>query len=924
MMSSWSEAIQMVTRWFPQGNKPDEEQIVQTLRSAAKYLHLNNDSAGFERTFRELRKLFNEKIPEGITLTDSSTTWTEWLPELQQTEHWSTPRWDAYYRYLQEKENADWTQLQPLDKSTDAILSLLSNPRHDHPSVARKGLVLGDVQSGKTRTYLALMNKAVDCGYKLVIVLTSDNENLRQQTQTRVDSDFLGLSGPRTRVGISEYLQRTVKTPISLTNEDDFVKAYDKAFRRFPRPGWDDPSSFVAVIKKNASILNKFIKWLNNPEFAKDIPVLIIDDESDYASVNSAKYDNSPTRINGLLRKLCKVSQRTSYVAVTATPFANIFIDDSIEEDLFPKDFIHIMPTPYSYIGAKRLFGDLDSAAEQENCVKQLDEDELDGWLPLNHKKNYRFEDHLLDIEEPLDAQVRYALDYFLIACVLRPNSEEKRQSMLIHMSRFTEVQRQIADMVQAFVGNISNALRFHADDSDPRIQYLHTVFDQEYCSGKQTAGLITWEKLLQKMKLLTSRLQVRLVNSKAGPWNDANQIPLEVASNECTIYIGGDQLSRGMTLEGLICSVFYRRVTASDTLLQMGRWFGYRPDYAQYQRIWLLQQSITDYRYSYSIVEELKESTQHMKRQGMTPKQFGLAIRKNPNKGVRITNYGKMRNAQETNGQLAEFNLAGEIIESIRLSANRDRIQRNDSAFAELINFSNRDSEVLHSDDRQGKTVVFQHVPGQAVADFLRKYRSGYNDKYFGQTLMQYRDRDPIELKTSMAAEYAKTQARENPDITWNIAFMNGDGEQSNSVTFPWKEVIRSSSYEKDHDVFAINGKKMRLASKTDIVKVASIISPIPIEKHDGTERQYYLTKYFGENPTLMFYRVSIKPDRDKYEHLAPASGHGWLAVKIAIPVDEFEDRKNRGRAVYYYNTVATAQQYELLREQAEEEDEE
>ena len=923
-MSSWSEAVQMVTRWFPQGNKPDEEQIASTLRFAADYLHLNNDSAGFERTFRELRKLFNEKIPEGITLTDSSTTWMEWLPELKQAEHWSTSRWDAYYRYLQEKENADWTQLQPLDKSTDAILSLLSDPRHDCPSVARKGLVLGDVQSGKTRTYVALMNKAVDCGYKLVIVLTSDNENLRQQTQARVDSDFLGLSGPRTRVGISEYLPRNAKTPLSLTNEDDFVKAYDKAFRSFPRPSWDGPSSFVAVIKKNASILNKFTKWLDNPEFAKDIPVLIIDDESDYASVNSARSDDSPTRINSLLRKLCKISQRTSYVAVTATPFANIFIDDSIEPDLFPKDFIHIMPTPYSYIGAKRLFGDLDSPAEQEGCVKELDDDELDGWLPLNHKKDYSFEGHLRDNEEPLDAQVRYALDYFLIACVLRPNSEEKRQSMLIHMSRFTEVQRQIADMVQTFIGNISNALRFHENDSDPRIHYLHTVFDQEYRSKDSAADSVTWEKVLQKLKLLTSRLQVRLVNSKAGPWNDANQIPFEVASNECTIYIGGDQLSRGMTLKGLICSIFYRRVTASDTLLQMGRWFGYRPEYAQYQRIWLIQQSITDYRYSYSIVEELKESTQRMKRQGMTPKQFGIAIRKNPNKGVRITNYSKMRNAQETNGQLAEFNLAGEIIESIRLSANKERIRSNNSAFAQLIDSCKHDSQVLNREDRQSKTVIFQHVPGQTVAEFLEKYRSGYNDKYFGPTLMQYRDRDPIELKTSMAAEYAKTQAIENSDITWNIAFINGEGKQSNSVTFPWTEVTRSSSYEKDHDVFAISGKKMRLASKTDIMKVASVVSPIPVEKQEGTERQYYLTKYFGENPTLMFYRVSVKPDRKKYEYLAPTKGQGWLAVKIAIPVDEFDDGKNRGKAVYYYNTVATKQQYELLREQAERDGEE
>ena len=163
---------------------------------------------------------------------------------------------------------------------------------------------------------------------------------------------------------------------------------------------------------------------------------------------------------------------------MTATPFANVFIDDEVKEDLFPRDFIHILPTPPAYIGAKKLFGDLDTEGQKSPCVQLLDEDELSSWLPLSHKKEYRFDNNG---QCELNPQVAHAIDCFLIACVLRPGAEDKRQSMLIHLSRFTAVQEQIADMINKYVGDIVSALKFHPSETDQRIYKMHRVYDEEY-----------------------------------------------------------------------------------------------------------------------------------------------------------------------------------------------------------------------------------------------------------------------------------------------------------------------------------------------------------------------------------------------------------------------------------------------------------
>lgn len=910
----WGKIKRAVKLLMLDEEEPDEDFIRRALKPIAQLHHLEDDEAGFEKAFRELRAELGSKIDGGITLEGKNAVWKPWFHDMQADEKWDTPRSTSYYQYLIQDKDSEYATLED---TANKVMSLLSDPRPSKPAIRRKGLILGDVQSGKTRTYIALMHKAADCGYKLIVVLTSDNENLRQQTQMRIDTDFIGYHNGQ-QSGVGRYLAiRNVPRVSALTNDNDFGKAYEGAFQNVARPTWNAITPYVAVVKKNASVLSKFNRWLKNPEFDSDLPVLVIDDESDYASVNSSKPDDEPTRINRLIRELTMISSRTSYVAVTATPFANIFIDDEIEEDLFPQDFIHILQSPSEYIGAKKLFGDMDSRPKESPCVQELDEEDIEAWLPVTHRKSFVIPD------PGLHEAVKYAIDCFIIACCLRPNADARRQSMLIHMSRFTEVQRQIADRVYDYVRSMEKGVRFHSED-DPRVERLHRAFVKEYERNGQTDGQ-TWEKFYPRVRrfVLSGRLRVRLVNSKASDWSLQHNVQDDLSLNECTLFVGGNQLSRGMTLDGLICSVFYRRVTASDTLLQMGRWFGYRPHYAQLQRIWMLPQSVLDYRYSCSIIEELKESARHMRRQGMTPKQFGLAIRKNPNRGVRITNVTKMRNAKEGE-KFQEFDLSGEIIESIRLAVDGSQLKRNDHALDELLRGLHAPG-IISGESPMARTHVFANVPARTVVDFLTSYKSGYGDK-FGLTVFTYSNRE-IEWDSSLVERYAKTQMEDNPSATWNVAFINGEGgmvEGPNDLDFAWRKVIRKSSYNQDKGYFQINDKRMRLGSRTDVLKVAKFVYDGRIDDQSKSERDYYLTKYFGSHPSLLLYRVQIKSIKGWHQNLVPEDGPGLLAAKLIVPVDGKDVGHKLGKAVYVYNKVAQRNEYERLRqEEAYEQDE-
>lgn len=315
-----------------------------------------------------------------------------------------TPRfWNRYKNYLIDQKHFSPNVVSTLGEDTldQKLMNYILDPKADYKSpVLKRGLIIGDVQSGKTSTYIGFLCKAADAGYKVFILLTGTIESLRKQTQERVEEGFIGIDmsaeskdGRRVGVGLDNQPIRAM----SMTSRvKDFVGDNDKTV--ISLAGITD--AIVFVIKKNATTLQKLTKWLvelNADKLTKKInmPMLMIDDEADNASINTSASKEDPTRINKLIRELASVFTVSNYVGFTATPFANVFIDPETTEkmetqDLFPEDFIVALPTPSNYIGPNRIFAQDGEYHDQLVYIKDAGREEEDGFpFYFKHKKEW-------------------------------------------------------------------------------------------------------------------------------------------------------------------------------------------------------------------------------------------------------------------------------------------------------------------------------------------------------------------------------------------------------------------------------------------------------------------------------------------------------------------------------------------------------
>jgi len=366
-------------------------------------------------------------------------------------------------------------------------------------------------------------------------------------------------------------------------------------------------------------------------------PLLLIDDEADNASINTHKDPKRSTTINRLIREIIGNFTRSTFIGYTATPFANIFIEpdstqDMKEEDLFPRNFITALDPPNNYSGAERVFsetGDL-----RKSMVKYVD-DYVDI-LPLKHRKN----DPLMELPPSLYRAVRV----FLLAKALRyiRGQGNKHCSMMINVSRFNDMQAKVEGLVYQYLEKLKTtiAVSARARDGglDPDLQDLRADFDMEF-SDVNTA----FDDVLKILHKSSATIIVSTVNMRGGrlDYDKHKKHGLHV------IAIGGLALARGLTLEGLTVTYLLRNVGASDTLMQMARWFGYRQGYEDLCRIFLPEASADHYRHISIAIEELRGEVNRMEQSGMTPYQFGLKVRQSPT-GIRITAANKMRSASE------------------------------------------------------------------------------------------------------------------------------------------------------------------------------------------------------------------------------------------------------------------------------------
>ena len=382
---------------------------------------------------RLLEANLNVFVPNASTLVDNSADHIPWLPDRRGTIEWNFTR--RYQRLL--RENKGWARqtLQKADSLTDSILELLEDPTRAG-SWDRRGMVVGEVQSGKTSSYLELSCKAADAGYKFIVILTGGTNSLRAQTQLRFDEGFLGwdsrldldINDGRLGVGrLPGEVLHNVMTPTTARESGDFGRTMAKQFNVMLG---GDP--ILMVVKKNASVLRNIISWAKYMSLGDDedgkipgVPILVIDDEADYASVNTRPIDpggdEDPTVINQMIRRLLNTFEQKAFVAYTATPFANIFIypeGDSPEfgPDLFPKDFLINLPVPSNHVGPTRVFGlrrDLMADIEEVEplpLVRTVGDHET--LIPMNHKSSW--------VIEELPESLKSAMKAFLLACAAR------------------------------------------------------------------------------------------------------------------------------------------------------------------------------------------------------------------------------------------------------------------------------------------------------------------------------------------------------------------------------------------------------------------------------------------------------------------------------------------------------------------------
>lgn len=605
--------------------------------------------------------------------------------------------WNRYHELLL---RTGWSPrvAATLDRSMDELLDLLGDPG-DARSWKRRGLVVGDVQSGKTASYAALICKAADAGYKMVVLLTGTLENVRRQTQERLDAAFVGLDSRdflargqlkhKTHIGVGHIDSR--RDGVVFTSRDsDFRKAKATALN-ITLEAVREP--VLVVTKKNRTVLASLAAWLRtrnaDVQGHIDLPLLLIDDEADNASINTRQSPEETTAINAAIRDLLALFRRSSYVGFTATPFANIFIDPSsahemLGDDLFPKDFIHLLEPPTNYVGMNDLFPETDPE-QQERAEEETESaglrtiDDADDWLPIDHKQD--------TIPGPIPESLLSALRHFLLACAIRDlrtqfkaDGHERgiHRSMLVNVSRFTAVQNRVADDLHTELDQIKQQVRLygklpptHAAKLSPEIATLQETFEIDF----KNCGF-DWPMVLSLLHEAASPIRVQPVNQTTGAASLDYSV-VDVPPGVRVIAVGGNSLSRGLTLEGLCVSYFLRNSRAYDTLLQMGRWFGYRDGYRDLCRVFLSDEAEGWYRHVADATNELKRDFARMRRQKATPAEFGLRVRTHPDT-LLITARNKMATGVEVIGEVRDISLSGRGIETARLYADKTRNEEN------------------------------------------------------------------------------------------------------------------------------------------------------------------------------------------------------------------------------------------------------
>lgn len=751
-----------------------------------------------EAVIEELIRRFSLWIGQDATLSDDRDH-EQWLTAGRKK---SWRYWQRYREWL-ERDLSD-TAVSALDRSTDRVLALLEDPERSGVW-DRRGLVVGHVQSGKTGNYTGLICKAADAGYKIIIVLAGLHNNLRSQTQIRLDEGFLGFATKPVLdvvdpIGVGEIDADPNIRPNYATNRSDKGDFNTKAAQHLGISPEQRPWLFV--VKKNKTVLKRLLDWIHRHvanthdtetgrKTVTHLPLLLIDDEADNASVDTGAQifdelgnpdlDHDPKAINSLIRKLLHSFSRSAYVGYTATPFANIFIHErgaTTDEgsDLFPSSFIINLAAPSNYVGPVRMFGlGREESRDGGLPLARIVEDATNsagtsGWMPHKHKNGHR---PRCNGNDCIPGSLAEAINSFILACSVKHLRKKGRDhsSMLIHVTRFNSVQRAVFDQVENYVNTMCQKIR-RKIGCEQLLTDLELLWSGDFIPTNDllrskhpdldVSPLPAWHEVLDCLPDVLADIKIRMINGTA---KDA----LDYAEHEGTglkvIAIGGDKLARGLTLEGLCTSYFLRASRMYDTLMQMGRWFGYRPGYLDVCRLYTTSDLIDWFCHITDAAEELREEFDMMAESGGTPREYGLKVQAHP--VLMVTSQVKMRAAKNL---MLSFN--GCLVETVALHRDPGKLQKNLDAASRLINVMGTPDETDPTRNRPGKNQGWQgylwnNISSNEIIEFLSTYET-----------------HPAAYKVNGAllAQFIEEMNRVDELTSWTVALIGGgEGKESN-----------------------------------------------------------------------------------------------------------------------------------------------
>lgn len=797
-MISRQQVLDMVEAALYNQPRRSEEEL-RTLIKVVASATSNLSGSEIENIAREIES--KQGIKVGLGAIVDSVKFKPWLDDAKSE---IAPFYWKRYEKLLLKTGLPRDVITGTDIVTDKILGRLGNPK-EHSSWDRRGMVVGHVQSGKTLNYTSLICKAADAGYRLIIVVAGIHNNLRNQTQIRIDEGFIGRDTGKTSdkksgnakhvIGVGHFDPN--RTPVSLTNTSrDFNKSTAST-------NTSEIDSYrvpvVLVIKKNHRTLENLLEWLrdNSARGDKEMidqPMLLIDDEADNASINTKYSKKLVTKINGQIRDLLKMFHRSCYVGYTATPFANIFIDpddnhDVHKEDLFPKDFIIGLDAPTNYFGPKKIFIDGLPDDEEPTWLRSISDNE--DLLPIKHKiehETYQLPDSLM-----------FALRAFLLSRAIRNlrGQSSSHCSMLVNASRFTRVQSQLKNRLHEALERIQNALRVNSSSTsalmDPEIKALFDVWYTEYAEVGRVEGGETkfkWEEIQESIFDSIASAKVVEVNSRANELDYSNTGD----RGQTVIAVGGFSLSRGLTLEGLTVTWFLRNTMMYDTLMQMGRWFGYRNGYEDLCRIWMPDDAIEWYAFIANAAEELHGELKIMEQAKATPEDFGLEVRSHP-ASLLVTAKNKMGAGCEV---ITLVGLSNQFIETAKVSADSTKLNANLVIAKNLV--SNLKKAAFTIENSQWGLLI-RDVPIRYIDEFL----AGWTNT-------------PESVITETAPVRSYLSARREDELAlWDLlipSLQKGDVDDTLGVDIiPTNRSINLDDLKDGYMSFS--GKKMRIASR-------------------------------------------------------------------------------------------------------------